>query len=314
MPSSPFAVCRSRAGLLLTSSALVLSLAACGSDGDSTETASGGENTHSVEHARGTTEVPEQAKRVVVLEPVQLDTAIALGVTPVGSAVVSEEAGIPAYLGEAGDEIEQVGTTTEPSLELIAKQKPDLIIGTESRHSDLYEQLNDIAPTVFMESQTEPWRDNVAFVGNALNIADEATGILDDYDARCAEIKEEHAVTGTAQLVRPRDEAVLSIYGPLSFAASTLECVGFTIPEKAWNNDISIDISPERIAEAKADQVFVTSDDPSDASTLPTAMASNTEMFPSPHLVAFGHWISGVGPVGGMAVLDDIDRILTEAR
>ncbi|MCR1781225.1 iron-siderophore ABC transporter substrate-binding protein [Nocardioides carbamazepini] len=310
MPRAPYAA-RSvrRVALLAAAVVAALSLTACSSEDDAADAGP----VHDVEHARGTTAVPEEPKRVVVLEPVQLDTAVALGVTPVGAAVASEETGVPAYLGEAAAEIEAVGTVTEPSLEKIAEQEPDLIIGTESRHSDLYDQLSDIAPTVFMASQEDPWQDNVRLVGEALDLPDEAAALLAEYDERCAAIAEEFRLEGsTAQLVRPRDEAVLSIYGPTSFAGSTLECVGFTIPEQDWAGSISIDISPERILEAQGDHVFVTSTDPSDPSTLPTPVADNAAAFPDPHLVDFSYWVAGVGPLGGQAVLDDIEAILAE--
>lgn len=290
-----------------------LTLAACSSDGGGSEQE--GSSGHEVKHARGTTDVPESPKRVVVLEPVQLDTAVALGVTPVGAAVASVETGIPGYLGDAAQEITHVGTVTEPSLELIAKQKPDLIIGTESRHSKLYQQLSDIAPTVFMATQEDPWQDNVALVGEALNQPEEAAALLADYNDRCAAIAKEYQVDGsTAQLLRPRDETVLSIYGPTSFAGSALECVGFKIPDRDWKGSISVDISPERVMDAVGDVVFVTSNDPDDKSTLPAPVRANAEAFPDPHLVDFSYWVAGVGPLGGKAVLDDIEAILSNAR
>jgi iron complex transport system substrate-binding protein len=301
-----------RLALVAAAAVAALSLAACSSEDDGAEDAG---PAHDVTHARGTTAVAEDPRRVVVLEPVQLDTAVALGVTPVGTAVASEETGVPSYLGEDAAAIEAVGTVTEPSLEKIAAQEPDLIIGTESRHSDLYDQLSDIAPTVFMATQEDPWQDNVKLVGEALNKPDEAADLLSAYDERCASIAEEFQLAGTtAQLVRPRDEAVLSIYGPTSFAGSTLECVGFTIPERDWAGSISVDVSPERILEAKGDHVFVTSTDPSDPDTLPAPVKDNADAFPDPHLVDFSYWIAGVGPLGGQAVLDDIESILAEGR
>ncbi len=68
-----------------------------------------------------------------MLEPVQLDTAVALGTTPVGAAVASNVTGVPAYLG-VGDAVEPVGTVPEPDLEAIAALRPDLVLGTQTRH------------------------------------------------------------------------------------------------------------------------------------------------------------------------------------
>ncbi|WP_460795843.1 ABC transporter substrate-binding protein [Microbacterium sp. GXF0217] len=290
--------------------AAVLLLAGCTSPsnaGDATpaETPS----TRSVEHARGTTEVPDAPQRVVVLEPVELDTAVALGVTPVGAAVASNVSGVPEYLGAEG--IEPVGTVPEPDLEAIAALAPDLILGTESRHSQLYDQLEAIAPTVFMETQADPWQENVLLIGEALGQEAEAQTLLDGFNERCEEIKDEFDVDGvTANLIRPRDETTLSLYGPTSFAGGALECTGLTIPDREWGDGLQADLSPENIMDAQADYVFVTTADVEDESTIPSAITQNAAAFPIVTLVDTSYWVSGVGPMGGDLVLDDIEQFL----
>ncbi len=69
-------------------------------------------------------------QRVVTLEPLELDTAVAVGITPVGTAVANMVNGVPSYLGVEG--VASVGTVSEPDLEAIAALQPDLILGTES--------------------------------------------------------------------------------------------------------------------------------------------------------------------------------------
>lgn len=291
--------------------AATLTLTACSST--DAEGADGDSGTRSVEHARGTTEVPASPMRIVTLEPVELDTSVALGVIPVGTAVLSEAAGVPAYLGDAAAGIPSVGTVAEPRIESIAALKPDLILGTETRHSEYYEQLAAIAPTVFMASQSDPWQDNVRLVGRTLGLEGESEALLGDYRDRCAQIASEHDTAGkTAQLIRPRDD-VLTLYGPLSFAGSTLECAGFTTPPRAeWSDEISVDLSPELVAEARADLIVVTATDPADPSAIPASITSNAAALPNPRAVDQAHWITGVGPKGGLTVLDDIDRILSQ--
>lgn len=277
----------------------------------SAEPAVSATGTHTVTHARGTTEVPAAPQRVVVLEPVQLDTAVALGVVPVGAAVVSATAGVPAYLG-VGDRVEPVGTVSEPDLEAIAALAPDLIMGTEARHSKLYDQLSQIAPTVFQASQTDPWQDSVRLVGEALGTPGAATAALRKYTDRCEQVRAAHPTAGmTAQLVRPRDETTLSLYSPTSFAGSTIECVGLTIPQREWAQSIQTDISPEQITQAEADVVFVTATDPADPAAIPSAIRANAADFPRVVPVDTSWWISGVGPLGGQKVLDDLDRTLS---
>lgn len=84
-----------------------------------------------------------------------------------------------------------------------------------------------------METQADPWQENVLLIAEALGKPDQAQELLDGFDDRCEDIKEGFSVEGTtANMVRPRNETRLSLYGPVSFAGAALECVGFTIPSR----------------------------------------------------------------------------------
>lgn len=308
----PSRVRRSALPLLALTTSAILLLGGCAAGAESPATDDAGD-VHEVTHARGTTEVPSEVERVVTLEPLELDTAVAVGITPGGAAVASNVASTPSYLGVDG--VEAVGTVPEPDLEAIAALKPDLILGTEARHSALYEQLSAIAPTVFIETQADPWRDNALLIGEALNKEDEVADLLADVDQRCADLSDQYDVDGqTVQLIRPRDETTLSLYGPISFAGSLLECVGYTIPEQDWADGLQADISPENILDATADEVFVTTADVDDQSTIPAAVTQNASAFPSVTLVDTSYWVAGVGPKGAHAVLDDIEKHLEAKR
>ena len=305
---------RRSSAILAASACALLLLSGCAAEspaeGDAAPETTG---THEVEHARGTTDVPDDPQRVVTLEPLELDTAVAVGIVPVGAAVASNVTGAPEYLDADG--VEPVGTVPEPDLEAIAALKPDLILGTEARHSELYDQLAAIAPTVFIATQADPWRDNALLIGEALGREDEVADLLSAVDERCEALADEYGVDGeTAQLIRPRDETTLSLYGPVSFSGSLLECVGFTIPEQDWADGLQADISPENILSAEADHVFLTVADVEDESAIPAAITQNADAFPSVTLVDTSYWVSGVGPKGAQAVLDDIESFLETSR
>jgi len=309
-----------RTAVLGSATALAALMTACSSGSAETEDAAGGAAsdaggtdgaTRSVVHARGTAAVPQNPQRVVVLEPLELDTAVGLGVTPVGAAVAGNITTLPEYLGVTG--VAPVGTVPEPDLEAIAALAPDLVLGTETRHAKLYDQLASIAPTVFIADHAAPWRENMGLIAEALGRSDEAAELLEAVDARSEEIAAEHAPSGTTvNMVRPRDETTLSLYGPTSFAGSLLAGVGLSIPEREWADAIQTDISPENILEAQADLVLVTTTDVEDTSTIPAAIAQNAEAFPDVRLVDTSYWVSGVGPVGAQKVLDDIEAILAD--
>ena len=117
----------------------------------------------------GTTKVPADPKRVVVLDTDKIDTALSLGVTPVGAATAGEAKSWPTYFGAdklAG--IKEVGVLTEPDLEAINALKPDLILGSKFRQEKFYDELAAIAPTVFTEKVGITWKENFLLDGKAL--------------------------------------------------------------------------------------------------------------------------------------------------
>ena len=78
-----------------------------------------------VEHAMGETEIPTRPERVVVLDTGELDSALALDVTPVGAVTTDVSEEFLSYLAEEAEGIDVVGTIAEPNLEEIAALRPD---------------------------------------------------------------------------------------------------------------------------------------------------------------------------------------------
>lgn len=113
-----------------------------------------------VAHEQGELTLTEIPQRVVALEYSYMDALIALGVTPVGYA----DDGVPAYLLNRlqGTDAVAVGTRNEPNLELISQLQPDLIIADVTRHSEIYEHLNAIAPTLIFDSYRGSYENQIA--------------------------------------------------------------------------------------------------------------------------------------------------------
>ncbi|WP_414620422.1 ABC transporter substrate-binding protein [Calothrix sp. CCY 0018] len=85
--------------------------------------------------------------RIVALEWVYVENLLALGIQPVGVADIKGYNNFVNIKPQLSDKLVDVGTRNEPSLEAIAKLKPDLILGVELRHKETYNLLKSIAPT-----------------------------------------------------------------------------------------------------------------------------------------------------------------------
>lgn len=214
--------------------------------------------TITIEHAMGTTEVPANPKRVVVLTNEGAEALLTLGVTPVGAA--QPATGNPWYphTEDKMKDVKPVGDELQVNLEAIAALKPDLIIGNKMRQEKVYEQLNSIAPTVFSETLRGEWKENFKFYAKAVNKEKEGQKVLADYDKRIKDLQGKlgDQVNQEISMVRfmPGD---VRIYHQDTFSGVILKELGFKRPGDQNNNDFAErNVSKERIPAMDGDILF----------------------------------------------------------
>ncbi|RWZ54645.1 iron-siderophore ABC transporter substrate-binding protein [Halobacillus fulvus] len=256
-----------KSGLLVSLLLLIAFLAACGSDsasseGDSEEgTNEESSASYEVEHAMGTTTLEEKPEKVVTLYQGANDTATAFGVTPVGIVESWVQQPVYDYLKEDLEGVEIVGQETQPNLEEIAALEPDLIVATKTRHEEVYEQLQQIAPTVATEEVFD-FKGTVSLMGEALGEEEKAEEILNNFDERVQDLQGKlEAKLGDEW---PLNISILNfradharIYFE-SFAGSILSDVGFERPENQQSDDWGIQLTDkESITEMNADVFYI---------------------------------------------------------
>ena len=317
------------AGSLAVTAALTLtscgsSDSASGSDGSASS--SGGDRTHTVATAMGNIKVPVAPKRVVVLDTAELDSALTLGVKPVGATHTGTESGYLSYLPKdevAG--IEDVGEMMTPNLEAIAGLKPDLILTSKIRHGDKYDELTKIAPTVMTENTGYPWKENFQVHANALGKVPAAEKVIAAYTAHVGEVTEalggkEKAAATEVNMVRFVEGADIRVYGRQNYIATILADVGLGRPaivDKA-KDGFSYDVSPEKIDQADADVVFHSTYGDAKKSKETQTVGSglwknmdavkNGKVFP----VEDELWIQGIGYTAADKILDELQADLTK--
>ncbi len=140
----------------------------------------------SVKAENGVVKLEKKPERIVVLEFGLLDELKLLGIKPVGMGKSDNTEGQdPAHLQEFIKDIPGVGTRDEPSLEAIAKLKPDLIIGEVTFISGLLPQLNKIAPTILLNGILgDPAEQvkNLKILASITNTEDKVDGIIKHHD------------------------------------------------------------------------------------------------------------------------------------
>ncbi|SDI81328.1 ABC transporter substrate-binding protein [Alteribacillus bidgolensis] len=239
-----------------------LILSACGTEEESqsvegSSNKDNGEEVRVVEHAMGETEIEGTPEKVVTLYQGANDIAVALDTKPAGIVESWTEKPVYEYLREDLEDAELVGEETQPNLEAIAELSPDLIIASKTRHEDIYDDLSSIAPTVVGEAVYD-WKDTLDITGQALNKAEKADQLMEDYNERIADFKEKmgDALPLEAAITNFRADHARIFY--MGYAGRILEDAGFTRPEghdnpEEWGIKLS---SKESIPEADAEIIF----------------------------------------------------------
>lgn len=243
----------------------ILFLAACGNNNEQDETADKekeGNKTedtgYTVEHAMGTTKLDKTPEKVVILTNEGTEALLSMGVTPVGA--VQSWTGDPWYehIAEDMKDVQVVGTESEVNVEAIAALQPDLIIGNKMRQEKIYDQLNDIAPTVFAETLRGDWKENFELYAKALNKEEEGKKVLADYDSRIQEIKTSlgDKINQEVSIVRFMAGDV-RIYHKDTFSGVILDQIGFARPESQNVDDFAEkNATKERIPAMDGDILF----------------------------------------------------------
>ncbi|WP_017729338.1 ABC transporter substrate-binding protein [Halalkalibacterium ligniniphilum] len=319
-------------------SMLLLVVAACGSQseqepasGDSEqvneEQASNEETTdgaYTVEHAMGTVEIEGTPERVVVLTNEGTEALLSIGVTPVGA--VQSWTGDPWYehISEQMEGVTDVGTESEPNLEVIAALQPDLIIGNKMRQEAVYEQLSQIAPTVFAETLRGDWKENFSLYAEAVNKAEEGEEVLANYAQRIADFKEhagEEILSKEISIIRFMGGDV-RIYQKDSFSGVILEELGFARPESQDVDDFAItNATKEMIPQMDGDYLFYFTYETGDgeASKLEEEWL-NDPLFQNLSAVQEGNyqkvsdeiWNTAGGVIAANSMLDELEEIFLQ--
>ncbi|MEV1289161.1 iron-siderophore ABC transporter substrate-binding protein [Micromonospora sp. NPDC049679] len=281
----------------------------------------GTDQTQSITHAMGATAVPLRPQRVVVLDTDKIDTALSLGVVPVGAARAGEVLGWPTYFGDKVSQIKEVGVLTEPDLEAITALKPDLILGSKFRQEKFYDELSAIAPTVFTEKVGITWKENFLLDGKALGKEKQARDLLDGYQKRAKDLGAKLGDPAAKKISIVRFmPAEIRVYGPESFSGIVLTDVGLGRPERqllAGKQDKRMDkVSPERIAEVDGDVIFVAAYGEKAAAERAKVTAGGLWTNLSAvkagrsHVVPDETWMTGIGVTAAGKIIDDLEKYL----
>ncbi len=229
---------------------------------------SGGAFPVSITTALGTTEIPSQPKRVVALGWGDAETALELGVQPVGASdwLAFGGDGVGPWLKDAYTEKPTIIQTLEPSYEQILKLKPDVILDTKSSgDKDRYAKLSAIAPTVAIPKGGENYltttEQQVDLIAKALGKESEGKQLLSGLDDAYAAARKAHPeFDGKTAVVGAYTSEGFGAYSSKDSRSTFMRNLGFTIPkavDEQAGDAFSVSLSEENLDLLNADLTVI---------------------------------------------------------
>ncbi|MEU8885534.1 ABC transporter substrate-binding protein [Streptomyces hydrogenans] len=263
-------------------------------------------------HAMGKSELKAAPKRVVVLDVGELDNVVSLGVQPVGYAPSEGDDGIPGYLAKDAGAPKSVGTINNLNLEAIANLQPDLILGSQLRAADKYDELSKIAPTVFSIRPGFTWKENYLLNAAALDKTAEAKEKLAAYEAKAKKLGEDVGPNKPVVSMVRYLPGKIRLYAKASFIGTILEDAGLPRPKNQQIDELAAEISPEKIDQADGDWIFTGVY--GDAKATKKDAAQGNPLWKNLKAVKAGQakdvpdetWYLGLGVTAANSVLDDL--------
>ncbi len=329
----------------LISATAVLVMSACGaSDTDqSGGTAAAGSSENFpvvIEHALGTTTIPEQPERVATVAWANHEVPLALGVVPVGMAAANfgddDGNGMLPWVEEKLDELGAeppvlFDETDGIDFEAVADTDPDVILAAYSGLTqEDYDTLSEIAPVVAYpeDAWSTSWRDVIRFNAQGLGLEAEGDALVTELETEISEAARRYPeLAGTETMflthVDPTDLSTVNFYTANDTRAAFFTDLGLDTPAAVARaseaGDFSGSISAEQLDQFDDVELIVTYGDRELVETLRAdPLLSQMPAVRNDAIV----FLDGNGPMGTAAnptplaiswVLDDYVAQLAEA-
>ena len=212
-----------------------------------------------VKDAKGEFTLDKTPSRVVALEYSFVDALAQVGVSPVGVADDNKVDRIFPQVREKIAAWQSVGTRSQPSLEVIASLKPDLIIADPSRHTAVFEELKKIAPTVMFDSRHESYQENLETaqkIGDLVGKSAEMKAKINEHNDYIANIAKNLGVQGKKASFGTSREDKFNIQNDNGYVGSFLTTLGFA-PTKLNSDQSFVEINLEQLVMEKPEYLFI---------------------------------------------------------
>jgi iron complex transport system substrate-binding protein len=252
---------------IVASCVTAIMLVGCGANGTTTENKAS-DKTVKVTDVRGEVEIPAEPQRIVDLSG-NSDILSILGYKVIGTANSDayDYTKFPAYLEETLKGAEILGYSMQDTMdvEAVMNLNPDLIV-ISTVQEKMYDQLNEIAPTVMIKLEALNWKEDVKAFAKVFNKEEAANKWISNYESKAKEagdkVKKEYGES-TTYLSFLASGGQFFIFDGAGFGNVLYEDMGLAKPEgMPEQSDISLPVvTYEGLASIKSDYIFLIATD-----------------------------------------------------
>ncbi|WP_027632825.1 siderophore ABC transporter substrate-binding protein [Clostridium hydrogeniformans] len=211
-----------------------------------------------ITHELGEATLSKKPEKIVAFDYGTVDSLDKMGIEIAGLP----KSNLPASLSKfKDDKYLDAGTLFEPNFEKIHELKPDVIF-ISGRQSKVYEELNKIAPTIYLNIEDgkymESFKSNLEKLGKIFVKEDFVKSELKKIDESISSINKKASEGGKKALLTLVNNGALSVYGKDSRFSLIHKELGFPLADESIDTAThGQKVSFEYIVEKNPDYMFV---------------------------------------------------------
>lgn len=308
---------------IVASCVTAIMLVGCGTNGTTTENKAS-DKTVKVTDVRGEVEIPAEPQKIVDLSG-NSDILSILGYKVIGTANSDayDYTKFPAYLEETLKGAEILGYSMQDTMdvEAVMNLNPDLIV-ISTVQEKMYDQLNEIAPTVMIKLEALNWKEDVKAFAKVFDKEEAANKWISNYESKAKEagdnVKKEYGES-TTYLSFLASGGQFFIFDGAGFGNVLYEDMGLAKPEgMPEQSDISLPVvTYEGLASIKSDYIFLIATDEDLAQLESNAIWNSLPAVKEGKVVKLQsspYFNQGYSPIGRELLIDEIGEMLNGTK
>ncbi|MEO9653910.1 Fe(3+) dicitrate ABC transporter substrate-binding protein [Marinomonas sp.] len=188
-------------------------------------------------------------QRIVALEYSFVDALAIVDISPIGIADDKDKTRILSAVRQRIAPWTSVGTRSQPSLEMIASLKPDLIIADIGRHAAVYSDLQKIAPTLMLKSRHDTYDGHLkaaSLIGQVVGHDAQMQARLAQHKVTMAKISHQLPQGIEVQFGIALDD-YMALHPGQSYVGTLLQSLGFKTPTIVAQESSSVHTGLEQL-------------------------------------------------------------------